>query len=254
MTINSIQALSEDIARLRELKERVQHVRQLPPMLVKSTAKGTTADAFARMRALSEHLASEATQRALVRARDSLAEDPSDVRGEGRPQRRTRTHGRSPEGYVADEEERGAPLPHSTEPGVTVSELGEWARAYNSTHTNKIRIRGRTLRMAIPDVMTVYMGIGTQERVVVETIRAFGSREMRWTGPVAVRGVSGAVAAAKQDAGRRAAAADGRRGGGGVRECIRQPVHVLRAGRGNGGRSARGGAAVDGAELAGRAY
>uniref|UniRef100_A0A8H8CPC0 Uncharacterized protein n=1 Tax=Psilocybe cubensis TaxID=181762 RepID=A0A8H8CPC0_PSICU len=233
MTINSIQALSEDIARLRELKERVQHVRQLPPMLVKSTAKGTTADAFARMRALSEHLASEATQRALVRARDSLAEDPSDVRGEGRPQRRTRTHGRSPEGYVADEEERGAPLPHSTEPGVTGPDVADGhPRCDDGVHGD----------------WNAGAGGGGDD----SCIRVAGDE--RWTGPVAVRGVSGAVAAAKQDAGRRAAAADGRRGGGGVRECIRQPVHVLRAGRGNGGRSARGGAAVDGAELAGRAY
>lgn len=60
---------------------------------------------------------------------------------------------------------------------MTQSALGEWARAYNTAHKNKIRIKGRTLRLAIPDVLTVYMGIGAQERVVVETIRAFGSRE-----------------------------------------------------------------------------
>jgi hypothetical protein len=57
--------------------------------------------------------------------------------------------------------------------------LGEWARAYNETHANKIRIRGRLLRLAMVDVMTVYMGIGIggDGCVVVETIRAFGPRE-----------------------------------------------------------------------------
>ena len=57
--------------------------------------------------------------------------------------------------------------------------LGEWARAYNETHTNKIRIRGRLLRLAMADVMTVYMSIGIDGDgcVVVETIRAFGPRE-----------------------------------------------------------------------------
>lgn len=75
-------------------------------------------------------------------------------------------------------------LPSCDEEAVTMERLGEWARGYNARHAHKIRMRGRVLRMAIADVMTVYMGIGTGDgnRVVVETIRAFGPREKVGTG------------------------------------------------------------------------
>lgn len=65
------------------------------------------------------------------------------------------------------------------EKGVKMSDIGVWAHEYNKTNTNKIRIRGKLVRYTIPDVMTVYMGIGGDgdEDVVVETIRVFGPRE-----------------------------------------------------------------------------
>lgn len=67
----------------------------------------------------------------------------------------------------------------SKEKGVGMSDIGVWAQEYNKTNTNKIRIRGKLVRYTIPDVMTVYMGIGgdAEEDVVVETIRVFGPRE-----------------------------------------------------------------------------
>ena len=70
-------------------------------------------------------------------------------------------------------------LKETKEKGVKMSEIGEWAHEYNKTKRNKIRIRGKLVRYTIPDVMTVYMGIGgdTDEDVVVETIRVFGPRE-----------------------------------------------------------------------------
>ena len=62
---------------------------------------------------------------------------------------------------------------------MKMENVGEWARSYNETHTHKIRIRGRLVRLAMADVMTVYMGIGVDGdgNVVVETIKAFGPRE-----------------------------------------------------------------------------
>ena len=60
-----------------------------------------------------------------------------------------------------------------------MSDIGVWAHEYNKMNTSKIRIRGKLVRYTIPDVMTVYMGIGgdVDGDVVVETIRVFGPRE-----------------------------------------------------------------------------
>jgi len=70
-------------------------------------------------------------------------------------------------------------LKETKEKGVKMSDIGVWAHEYNKMNTNKIRIRGKLVRYTIPDVMTVYMGIGGEanEDVVVETIRVFGPRE-----------------------------------------------------------------------------
>jgi hypothetical protein len=70
-------------------------------------------------------------------------------------------------------------LKETKEKGVKMSDIGVWAHEYNKVNTNKIRIRGKLVRYTIPDVMTVYMGIGGDgdEDVVVETIRVFGPRE-----------------------------------------------------------------------------
>ena len=60
-----------------------------------------------------------------------------------------------------------------------MSDIGNWAHDYNKMNTNKIRIQGKLVQYTIPDVMTVYMGIGgdDEEYVVVETICVFGPRE-----------------------------------------------------------------------------
>ena len=70
-------------------------------------------------------------------------------------------------------------LKETKEKGVKMSDIGVWAHEYNKMNTNKIRIRGKLMRYTIPDVMTVYMGIGgdADEDVLVETIRVFGPRE-----------------------------------------------------------------------------
>ena len=70
-------------------------------------------------------------------------------------------------------------LKETKEKGVKMSDIGVWALEYNKTNRSKIRIRGKLVRYTIPDVMTVYMGIGgdADEDVVVETIRVFGPRE-----------------------------------------------------------------------------
>ena len=70
-------------------------------------------------------------------------------------------------------------LKETKEKGVKMSDIGVWAYEYNKSNRNKIRIRGKLVRYTIPDVMTVYMGIGGDgdEDVVVETIRVFGPRE-----------------------------------------------------------------------------
>lgn len=70
-------------------------------------------------------------------------------------------------------------LKETKEKGVKMADIGVWAHEHNKMNTNKIRIRGKLVRYTIPDVMTVYMGIGGDgdEDVVVETIRVFGPRE-----------------------------------------------------------------------------
>ena len=70
-------------------------------------------------------------------------------------------------------------LKETKEKGVKMSDIGDWAHEYNKMNRNKIRIRGKLVRYTIPDVMTVYMGIGGDgdEDIVVETIRVFGPRE-----------------------------------------------------------------------------
>lgn len=85
----SIETLQEDISRLRELKERMQRVRQVPPTLMKGTEK--MGEEFAAVREIGQHVVSDDTQRALLRARDSLAEDGTDVWAVGRREKRKRT-------------------------------------------------------------------------------------------------------------------------------------------------------------------
>ena len=66
-------------------------------------------------------------------------------------------------------------LKETKEKGVKMSDIGVWAYEYNKRNRNKIWIQGRLVRYMIPDVMTVYMGIGGEgeEDVVVETICVF---------------------------------------------------------------------------------
>lgn len=82
-------------------------------------------------------------------------------------------------GPSTPDDSKGTVLKESKEEGVKMCDIGKWALEYNKMNKNKIRIQGRLVRYTIPDVMTVYMGIGGEgeEDVVVETIRVFGPRE-----------------------------------------------------------------------------
>ena len=77
------------------------------------------------------------------------------------------------------DDSKGTVFKESKEKGVKMCDIGKWALEYNKMNKNKIRIQGKLVRYTIPDVMTVYMGIGGEgeEDVVVETIRVFGPRE-----------------------------------------------------------------------------
>jgi len=81
------------------------------------------------------------------------------------------------EGYVEEDHTRASLLPSCPEKGLTLESLPEWARERNARTPNKLRMRDNRVRYAIPEVMTVYMSVGGEDEIAVETIRAFGPRE-----------------------------------------------------------------------------
>ncbi|KAF9484464.1 hypothetical protein BDN70DRAFT_928340 [Pholiota conissans] len=171
--------LKEQIEQLEALHTRLGQVRQVPPALLQM--RTSTGDEFRVVKEIGEVVMSEPVQAALHQARESLERDgASGIGTEVRRENRKRRRAPSPENYT---EERRTPtvlLPRRPEPAVPLGELGAWARAWNETHaTAKMRIKGRVVRLALADVMTVYMGVGVGRagEVVVETIRAFGPRE-----------------------------------------------------------------------------
>ncbi|KDR75410.1 hypothetical protein GALMADRAFT_1333804 [Galerina marginata CBS 339.88] len=178
--------LKNEIERLEEVHGRLQRVRQIPRVLLQMKGNEKVGDEFGVVKEIGELVQSAAVQAALSRAQESLKADAGGLGTEHRRLKRkkskkgeTSRRTRSPEGYVAEERKGTTVLPVCSEDAVKMEQLGAWARAYNAAHKNKIRIRGDMVRLAIPDVMTVYMGVGRGEgdRVVVETIRAFGPRE-----------------------------------------------------------------------------
>lgn len=81
---------------------------------------------------------------------------------------------------MREKKETVSPLGEEGPDDVTLETLGSFARTFNETHKGKMRIRGRTVRLAVPEVMTVLMVVGEAAvggRAVVQTIRAFGVGE-----------------------------------------------------------------------------
>ncbi|PPQ64989.1 hypothetical protein CVT26_015698 [Gymnopilus dilepis] len=172
----------DEIARLEALRVRLQKARQIPPSVLRNVrGPEKVAEAFLQLKEIGEVVGSDEVQKALSRARDSLEADGGGLGTEDRRQpKRKRSRAASPEGYVEEKHKgRSSLLPGCEEAAVTMEGLGEWARAYNASNAHKLRVRDGMLRLAMGDVMTVYMGIGRGDggRVVVETIRAFGPRE-----------------------------------------------------------------------------
>lgn len=166
--------LKEQIEKLNELHGRLEEIRQIPPQLLHNRMGKGAENEFAVLKEIGDIALSEPVQTALHRARESLESDGSGIEAEHRRENRKRRRAGSP--YVEGDRERTA---QPASENVKMENVGEWARMYNETHTNKIRIRGRLVRLAMAEVMTVYMGIGVDGNgcVVVETIKAFGPRE-----------------------------------------------------------------------------
>ncbi|KAF8972957.1 hypothetical protein BDZ97DRAFT_1649446 [Flammula alnicola] len=178
------EGLKEQIEKLNELHGRLQRVRQVPPMLLHMKKAENGADKvgeeFGVVKEIGDAMMSGPVQSALNRARESLEKDSGGIGTEVRRENRKRRRAASPELYVQEDRKGTSLLPSTLEEGITMERLGDWARAWNAGNRSKIRIRGRIIRLAMGDVMTVYMGIGIGRKgeVAVETIRAFGPREI----------------------------------------------------------------------------
>ncbi|KAF5321463.1 hypothetical protein D9619_001421 [Psilocybe cf. subviscida] len=197
------QILKAQIEQLEAMRERLKSVRQVPGRVVTSGLQTAPADGwmgmgvsvsalgggntartgFAVVHGIEDSAMSEPVQKAMQRARESLDKDEGmSVPSEAGVRRinRKRRRAQSPEVYVREKKETVSPLGEEGPDDVTLETLGSFARTFNETHKGKMRIKGQTVRLSVPEVMTVLMVVGEAAaggRAVVQTIRAFGVGE-----------------------------------------------------------------------------
>ncbi|KAJ7129843.1 hypothetical protein C8R43DRAFT_1090060 [Mycena crocata] len=196
-----VDRLSAQINSLSDLHSRLQLLRNVPPLLLKSSMPFSSPSIrkdFQQLKELTETIRSDSVQEALLAAATSERTDKSDLSRNGRREIRKRRRPPSPESpqpYIPYEKRSTSLFPSGNDdpPALRVEELADYIREFNGTRSSKLhiwtRIRGSTqlsnpvvVRFTIRDVLVSYVTMAyTQDDpvLVTESVTAFGPREKK---------------------------------------------------------------------------
>ncbi|KAF7362006.1 hypothetical protein MVEN_00545800 [Mycena venus] len=182
---SKVEKLSSMISSLSDIHSRLQQLRNVPPLLLKSSLPFSSLSIrkdFEQLKDLADTIRSDPVQDALLAAAKSEKADKSDLNRNGRREIRKRRRPPSPE----------SPQPRSPIPfGLTSSLV--YIREFNQTHSCKLHIWTRTrgatqlsnpavVRFTIRDVLVCYvtMAYSPEDPVLAtESVTAFGPREKK---------------------------------------------------------------------------
>ncbi|KAJ6499425.1 hypothetical protein C8R45DRAFT_821352 [Mycena sanguinolenta] len=189
------------ISALSDIQSRLHNLRNVPPVLLKSSLSFSSLSIrkdFQQLKDLADTIRSDPVQDALLAAAKSEKADKADLNRNGRREMRKRRRPPSPDSpqpYVPFDK-RGTslfPVASDDPPPLRSDELADYIREFNRTNSCKLhiwtRIRGGTelgnpavVRFTIRDVLVCYitMAYTSQDPVlVIETVTAFGPREKK---------------------------------------------------------------------------
>ncbi|KAJ7188386.1 hypothetical protein C8R46DRAFT_1054624 [Mycena filopes] len=182
---NDVQKLSTMISSLSDIQSRLDTLRNVPPLLLKSSLPFSSLSIrkdFDQLKQLADAIRSDPIQEALSAA---AASEKADKRPPSPP---------SPQPYIPYDKRGTSLFPPPTDddpPPLPADDLPDYIRQFNRTRPCKLhiwtRIRGATqltnpaiVRFTIPDVLVSYitMAYTTADPVLVtESVTAFGPRE-----------------------------------------------------------------------------
>ncbi|KAJ6475229.1 hypothetical protein C8R47DRAFT_1179040 [Mycena vitilis] len=193
--------LSSMISSLSDIQSRLQHLRNVPPLLLKSSLPFSSLSIrndFQQLKELADTISSDPVQDALLAASNSEKADKSDLTRNGRRQVRKRRRPPSPESpqpFVPYDKRSTSLFPVTSDdpPALGADELPDYIRKFNAANVCKVHIWTRTpgatqlsnpavVRLTIRDVLVCYVTMAhtSQDPVLVtESVTAFGPREKK---------------------------------------------------------------------------
>ncbi|KAJ7783002.1 hypothetical protein B0H16DRAFT_1298303 [Mycena metata] len=213
-----VEKLSSMINSLSDLQSRLHNLRNVPPLLLKSSLPFSSLSIrndFQQLKELADTIRSDPVQEALAAAATSEKADKSDLNRNGRREMRKRRHAHalfvlhlrfqalsrrppsppSPQPYIPYDKRGSSLFPPTTDdpPPLRADELANYIREYNRTSSCKLhiwtRIRGATqlsnpviVRFTIRDVLVCYITMAytaADPILLTESVTAFGPREKK---------------------------------------------------------------------------
>ncbi|KAJ7622828.1 hypothetical protein DFH06DRAFT_1447374 [Mycena polygramma] len=193
------------ISSLSDIQSRLQHLRNVPPLLLKSSLPFSSLSIrndFQQLKELADTIRSAPVQDALLAAANSEKADKSDLNRNGRREVRKRRQAvlrppspESPQPFVPYDK-RGTslfPVTSDDPPALGADELPDYIREFNATNACKLHIWTRTpgatqlsnpavVRLTIRDVLVCYVTMAHMPQdpvLVTESVTAFGPREKK---------------------------------------------------------------------------
>ncbi|KAJ7045387.1 hypothetical protein C8F04DRAFT_1024994 [Mycena alexandri] len=193
--------LSSMINSLSDLQSRLHNLRNVPPLLLKSSLPFSSLSIrndFQQLKELADTIRSDPVQQALLAAAHSEKADKSDLNRNGRREMRKRRRPPSPpspQPYIPYDKRGSSLFPPTTDdpPPLRADELPNYIREFNQTGSCKLhiwtRIRGATqlsnpviVRFTIRDVLVCYITMAytsAEPILLTESVTAFGPREKK---------------------------------------------------------------------------
>ncbi|KAJ7346488.1 hypothetical protein DFH08DRAFT_700093 [Mycena albidolilacea] len=189
------------VSSLSDIQSRLQQLRNVPPLLLKSSLPFSSVSIrkdFQQLKELADTIRSDAVQDALLVAAKSERADRSDLHRDGRREIRKRRRPPSPDSpqpYIPYDKRSTSlfPVTNDDPTPLRADELADYIREFNRTNPCKLHIWTRTrgatqlsnpavVRFTIRDVLVCYitMAYTPEDPVLVtENVTAFGPREKK---------------------------------------------------------------------------
>ncbi|KAJ6593771.1 hypothetical protein B0H19DRAFT_1091943 [Mycena capillaripes] len=196
-----VERLSSMIGSLSDIQSRLQNLRNVPPLLLKSSLPFSSLSIrkdFQQLKELADTIRSDTVQDALLAAANSEKADKSDLNRNGRRETRKRRRPPSPESpqpFIPYDKRSTSlfPVTNDDPPPLQADDLPDYIREFNQAHSCKLhiwtRIRGATqlsnpaiVRFTIRDVLVCYITMAYSlgdPTLLTESVTAFGPREKK---------------------------------------------------------------------------